>query len=83
MSARSFDKKSIKTFLDFGEWRVGFLASLAKDNIPVKQMPDGSIVAKLDGFWSEMKPDLQQENYEEWVRSLKEFSERREKTTPL
>ncbi|HIH93646.1 TPA: hypothetical protein HA338_06275 [Methanosarcina acetivorans] len=55
---------------DFWQWRAGLLASLARENIPVKQEPDGTIVAKFGTEYRAMTPQQQQENYDTHVDKL-------------
>jgi hypothetical protein len=60
---RSFNKTINPPVMSFHEWRSGLLAKLAKENIPVHQELDGTIIAKFGTFSQPMNPGLQLENY--------------------
>ena len=64
---RSFHRRREPHIMKFDEWKVGLLVKLAKENIPVQQKPDGTIVAKFGTFTQNMSPALQQENYNKYL----------------
>lgn len=51
----------------FPEWLVGLKVHLAKNNIPVKELPDGTILAKFGTETKDMTPEMQQENYQDYL----------------
>lgn len=55
---------------DFWQWRAGLLAKLLQENIPVRQEPDGTIIAKFGSELRKMSMELQQENYNTYVDQL-------------
>ena len=64
---RSFNKVKKQTPMEFREWRIGLLFSLAKNNIPTEQLPDGTIRAKFGNFAQDMSPGLQYANYYKYL----------------
>ncbi|MCQ1534978.1 hypothetical protein FTO70_04600 [Methanosarcina sp. KYL-1] len=54
----------------FEEWKAGLKFHLAKNNITVEELPDGSIVAKFGTEKRVMTPEMQQENYRNYLDRL-------------
>lgn len=67
---RSFNKRVTPRIMEFDEWRVGLLAYLSRENIPVQQMPDGTIIALYPGGKGRMTPKMQWENYERYLDKI-------------
>jgi len=54
----------------FQEWRAGLKYHLAKNNIPVEDRPDGTLVAKFGTEKKIMAPAMQHENYTRYLDKL-------------
>lgn len=52
---------------DFRTWLAGLKFYLAKNNIPVRELPDGTIIAKFGRETRDMSPTMQQENYQDYL----------------
>jgi hypothetical protein len=52
---------------DFRGWLAGLKFHLAKKNVPIKEMPDGTIIAKFGTETLDMSPEMQQENYQAYL----------------
>ena len=52
---------------DFRGWLAGLKFHLAKKNVPIKEMPDGTILAKFGTETLDMSPEMQQENYQAYL----------------
>jgi hypothetical protein len=65
---RSFGKQPKgKHIMDFYEWRAGLLAKLARENIPVQQLPDGSIIAKFGSVSKVKTHEMQEADYNDYL----------------
>lgn len=63
-------KHRVNYIPDFWQWRAGLLAMLARENIPVRQEPDGTIVAKFSTGYRKMSPKMQEQNHSAYVDRL-------------
>lgn len=52
---------------DFRQWKAGLKFYLAKNNIPTKELPDGTILAKFGTKIKDMSPAVQLENYQAYL----------------
>lgn len=53
--------------MEFKTWRTGLLVKLAKKNIPTKELPDGTILAKFGTAIRDLSPTAQAENYDAYL----------------
>ncbi len=61
--------------MDFKEWRASLKYHLAKNNIPVQDRPDGSLIAKFGTEYRQLTLEMQQENYQHFLdRKFKEVT---------
>ncbi len=55
---------------DFWKWRAGLLFHLAKENIPVEERPDGTLIAKFGTEYGVMTPKMQHAEHERYIDKL-------------